>query len=164
MADLLLPARAVPSAHGMQRTKDAEALARRSSRPERVGALVGALSRTCRGANDLLRSWKDGLTAEQRERARLREERKHVLRLRIKTVGARPLRVPCESPCECSNADAPCRPSRSPTGKPRRRSSTPSRATTPGSATPRPATTTAASSRSACVPSTPRACAATSAP
>ncbi|KND88263.1 Lipase 4, partial [Tolypocladium ophioglossoides CBS 100239] len=91
MADLILPACGVSSAHGKQRSKppsraDAKARGQRSSKPERVGALVGALSRTCRSANDLLQSWKDGLTAEQREQARLREERKNILRLRMKAA------------------------------------------------------------------------------
>ncbi|POR39066.1 Lipase 4 [Tolypocladium paradoxum] len=94
MADLLLPARGVSSAHGKQRAKppsraDPKALSQHSSRPERVGALVGALSRTCRSANDLFQSWKDGLTAEQREQARLWEERKNTLRLRMKTAESR---------------------------------------------------------------------------
>ncbi|PNY22502.1 Lipase 4 [Tolypocladium capitatum] len=91
MADLLLPARGVSSAHAKQRTKlpsrvDAKALSQCSSKPERAGSLTGTLSRTCRSANDLFQSWKDGLTAEQREQARLREQKKNMLCLRIKTA------------------------------------------------------------------------------
>ncbi|KAJ6437346.1 Patatin family phospholipase [Purpureocillium lavendulum] len=92
MADLLLPPSGVPSAHAQQRadvpsrTKTPSRRLSKPSQPPGGGGIAGRLSRTCRSANDLFLSWKDGMTVEQREKARLRDERRSVLCSRMKTA------------------------------------------------------------------------------
>lgn len=51
-----------------------------------AGLVTGALARTLRGANNLLLSWKDGLTPEQRHEQRMHDERRQILCLRMKSA------------------------------------------------------------------------------
>lgn len=60
------------------------------SSPSDPRYVIGALSRTLRGAGDLWQSWRDGLTAEEREHQRATDERRQILRARIKTVSLHP--------------------------------------------------------------------------
>ncbi|KAH0530176.1 hypothetical protein TsFJ059_004836 [Trichoderma semiorbis] len=48
--------------------------------------LVQTVSQTVKGAAGFLRSWKDGVSSEEREKARLLEERKNILCLRMKSA------------------------------------------------------------------------------
>ncbi|KAL6888016.1 acyl transferase/acyl hydrolase/lysophospholipase [Trichoderma evansii] len=48
--------------------------------------LLRTVSKTVKGAANLLRSWKDGMSNEEREQARLVEERKNILYLRMKSA------------------------------------------------------------------------------
>ncbi|KAM0262138.1 hypothetical protein ACHAQJ_001881 [Trichoderma viride] len=48
--------------------------------------LIRTVSKTVRGAADLWRYWKDGVSSEEREQARLLEERKNILYLRLKSA------------------------------------------------------------------------------
>lgn len=50
------------------------------------GNIVGKVSRSIKGANDLLLYWKDGLSVDERALLRKKEERKQVLTLRMKSV------------------------------------------------------------------------------
>ncbi|RDA86495.1 hypothetical protein CP532_2000 [Ophiocordyceps camponoti-leonardi (nom. inval.)] len=57
-----------------------------SSLSTQPGSLARRLSRGLKSANDVLLSLRDGLSAEERERERLREERRALLRLHMKTA------------------------------------------------------------------------------
>ncbi|KJZ75299.1 hypothetical protein HIM_05225 [Hirsutella minnesotensis 3608] len=90
MADLLLSSRIVSSSHGKPRHKppfrqDIKP-GKWPSKPEAPETLAGTLSRKFKSANDLLLSWRDGLTSEERERQRLRQQRRASLCVRIKTA------------------------------------------------------------------------------
>ncbi|KAM4055870.1 patatin-like phospholipase domain-containing protein [Hirsutella rhossiliensis] len=78
----------VPSTHGKPRQKLQPRPDAKPSQPSPAQpvSLAATLSRQLKSANDLLLSWKDGLSADQRERVRLREERRNVLCHRIKTA------------------------------------------------------------------------------
>ena len=90
MPDLLLPPSSAPLAHSPQRgdlSSRAKTSSRRLSKPApQPAGLAGRLSRTCRSANDLFLNWKDGMTVEQREKAKARDERKSVLCSHMKTA------------------------------------------------------------------------------
>ncbi|UNI24851.1 Lipase 5 [Purpureocillium takamizusanense] len=90
MPDLLLPPSGPPLAHNSQRgdpaSRSKTSSSRRLSKPPQPVGLAGRLSRTCKSANDLFLSWKDGMTVEQREKAKARDERRSVLCFRIKTA------------------------------------------------------------------------------
>jgi hypothetical protein len=96
MADLLLQPSSNPSAHlksilhSKPSRRDSKSLAIRHAKSSPQlrdgGILSGPISRTLRSANDIWLSWNDGLTADERERRRLLEEEKELLRFRMKTV------------------------------------------------------------------------------
>lgn len=82
MADLLL------SRHSRQPSNSASSKLppRQPRKSKSEAALLGKVSRTIRGANDAWLSWRDGLTVEQREKARYIEERKQILAIRLKAA------------------------------------------------------------------------------
>lgn len=90
MVDLLLPRHAASRTEKKTPTKsdkkDAAKTSRLLTKPSLDGLLTGGVSKRLKGANDYLQSWKDGLTVEQRDKARAVEQRKQVLALRMKDV------------------------------------------------------------------------------
>ncbi len=84
MVDLILPRRARTSNKPSQRPESKAAHV--AVPPSSDTYIVGKVSKTIRGANELLLYWKDGLTAQERAAARSKEERKQVLSLHMKTV------------------------------------------------------------------------------
>ncbi|KAK2608553.1 Lipase 5 [Conoideocrella luteorostrata] len=89
MADLLVQAHKAPSRHGTEpkTASPTETKTERLSTHAYNGrTLRKAVSRTLRDANDAILSWKDGLTATERERIRLRDERKSVLSVHMKAA------------------------------------------------------------------------------
>ncbi|ODA79537.1 hypothetical protein RJ55_05131 [Drechmeria coniospora] len=83
MADLLL------QVHGRQQARHVGQDAKRngqSSIPGRGVSFAGKLTRTYKSASGLYLSWKDGMTAEEREGARRREEKRASLCLRMQTA------------------------------------------------------------------------------
>ena len=88
MGDLLLRSQQASGLHGSESialSREAK-FEKPSSQSGNIHALRKAVSKTLRDANNTLHSWKDGLTVEERMTLRLREERKEVLSLNMKTV------------------------------------------------------------------------------
>lgn len=94
MVDLLLPRHARQTSRAERKTptksekKETVSTSRLLSKPSLDGLLTGGVSKRLKGANDYLQSWKDGLTVEQRDKARTVEQRKQVLALRMKDVSS----------------------------------------------------------------------------
>jgi hypothetical protein len=86
MVDLILPRRSRTSKNPTQRPEPKPTHAPVQSSKETN--IVGTVTKTIKGANELLLYWKDGLTAEERAAARSKEERKQILSLRMKTVSS----------------------------------------------------------------------------
>ncbi|ATY64921.1 Patatin family [Cordyceps militaris] len=90
MVDLILPRRArAPSSpkkpSASHKTDVPTAHRQRLQAPSETN-IVGKVSQTIKGANDLLLYWKDGLNADERALLRKKEERKQVLTLRMKSA------------------------------------------------------------------------------
>ncbi|KID82553.1 Acyl transferase/acyl hydrolase/lysophospholipase [Metarhizium guizhouense ARSEF 977] len=92
MADLLVQAHRASGLHappGAQVVPRSEAKLEQPSSHKGTGGRGGlrkVVSRTLRDANNALLSWKDGLTVEERERLRLREETKDCLAAHMKSA------------------------------------------------------------------------------
>ncbi|KAH6609083.1 nte family [Trichoderma cornu-damae] len=91
MADLLLGAPPIRPTHGSCDAPQSPKRQKRSSASSQPlkpfdRSLIGTVSKTVKGAAGLWRSWKDSASREERERARLIEERKNILYLRIKSA------------------------------------------------------------------------------
>ena len=91
MVDLILPRRSrAPSSPKKQSSSshktEVPAAPRQRLQGPSDGNIVGKVSRSIKGANDLLLYWKDGLSADERALLRKKEERKQVLTLRMKSV------------------------------------------------------------------------------
>lgn len=84
MVDLILPRRARTSNKPSLRPESRAAHG--AAQPSSDANIVGKVTNTIKGANELLLHWKDGLTPQERAAARSKEERKQVLSLRMKTV------------------------------------------------------------------------------
>lgn len=91
MADLLLgtsPIRPIHSSNNSpQSLKRPKSSSSSQPLPYVDRTLLRTVSKTVKGAANLLRSWKDGMSNDEREQARLVEERKNILYLRMKSVG-----------------------------------------------------------------------------
>ncbi|KAM0742916.1 hypothetical protein ACQRIT_003093 [Beauveria bassiana] len=90
MVDLILPRRArAPSSPkkstSSHRTDVSSTSWQRLQAPSETN-IVGKVSKTIKGANDLLLYWKDGLSADERALLRKKEERKQILTLRMKSA------------------------------------------------------------------------------
>ncbi|GAO17886.1 hypothetical protein UVI_02030170 [Ustilaginoidea virens] len=89
MADLLLQTHKAPSLYGAE-TKASTTPEKKTEKlsPYQCGCrtLQKAVSRTLRDVNNAILYWKDGLTPEERECMFLRDQRKGVLSLRLKTA------------------------------------------------------------------------------
>ncbi|KAM3436315.1 hypothetical protein NHJ13734_005148 [Beauveria thailandica] len=90
MVDLILPRRArAPSSPkkstSSHRADVSSAPWQRLQVPSEAN-IVGKVSKTIKGANDLLLYWKDGLSADERALLRKKEERKQILTLRMKSA------------------------------------------------------------------------------
>ncbi|KAL6849621.1 Lipase 5 [Amphichorda felina] len=97
MADLLVSPPSVPSIrfksllhstptpHHRQDAK-ATALRQSKSSPQLRESRGTSLYRTVKGVGDYWLSWRDGLSPEEREERRLREERRQILRVRMKNA------------------------------------------------------------------------------
>jgi TAG lipase/steryl ester hydrolase/phospholipase A2/LPA acyltransferase len=92
MADFFLSAPPIRPTHGNSNSPQSPKRQKypASSQPLQSvdRTLIRSVSKTVRGAADLWRSWKDGVSNEEREQARLLEERKNILYLRMKSVCA----------------------------------------------------------------------------
>ncbi|KAL7939287.1 acyl transferase/acyl hydrolase/lysophospholipase [Trichoderma chlorosporum] len=91
MADFFLHAPPIPQIHTTSASPPSpkrQKYASASSQPLQPAdrTLVQTVSQTVKGAAGLWRSWKDGVSHEERERARLLEERKNILCLRMKSA------------------------------------------------------------------------------
>ncbi|OAA73666.1 Acyl transferase/acyl hydrolase/lysophospholipase [Cordyceps fumosorosea ARSEF 2679] len=91
MVDLILPRRAARTPSSPQKSAsthktEASAAARQRIQPPSQDNITEKISKTIKGANDLLLYWKDGLSADERALLRKREERKQVLTLRMKSA------------------------------------------------------------------------------
>ncbi|KAK5993031.1 Triacylglycerol lipase 4 [Cladobotryum mycophilum] len=89
MADFLLQAPSISSRHInqtrlAQKRKSTSALSQFHANQDQT--LLGTVSKTIRGATGLWRSWKDGVSSEEREDIRRLEERKNVLYTRLKNA------------------------------------------------------------------------------
>ncbi|PNP51756.1 hypothetical protein THARTR1_07525 [Trichoderma harzianum] len=91
MADFFLRAPPIPQIHtgsssppSPKRQKQASASSQPLQPADRT--LVQTVSQTVKGAAGFLRSWKDGVSSEERKKARLLEERKNILCLRMKSA------------------------------------------------------------------------------
>ncbi|KAJ6781479.1 hypothetical protein PWT90_02683 [Aphanocladium album] len=91
MVDIILPRRARASSSPKKSTASSHKTDVPTAHRQRVQTtsennIVGKVSRTIKGANDLLLYWKDGLSADERALLRKKEERKQVLTLRLKSA------------------------------------------------------------------------------
>ncbi|OAA36834.1 Acyl transferase/acyl hydrolase/lysophospholipase [Metarhizium rileyi] len=89
MPDLLVQTHRAPSLHAAE----TKALFRSEAKSERLSSRTGTggglrhvVSKALREANNVLLSWKEGLTLEEREALRLQEEARAVLAARMKSV------------------------------------------------------------------------------
>ncbi|OAQ97180.1 hypothetical protein LLEC1_01263 [Akanthomyces lecanii] len=90
MVDLILPRRARANSSPKKSSSSHKTEGLAAPRPRLQGPsdsnIVGKVSRSIKGANDLLLYWKDGLSADERASLRKKEERKQVLMLRMKSA------------------------------------------------------------------------------
>lgn len=89
MADIILPRRArAPGSPKKTSPHKSDTTVAPRLRPQAPSEsnIVGKVSRTIRGANDMLLYWKDGMSADERALLRKKEERKQILSLRMKGV------------------------------------------------------------------------------
>lgn len=149
MSDLLVPAPSIPHLKSLLPTvgtKNTNASLRHTKSTPHLRTsdrklVVGALSRTFQGAGSLWQSWRDGLTDDEREEQRSKDERRQILHVRIKTVCQMLLCMVeiCSSHEILANVHD--RLNRTHNGRQRPGNSTPSMATTGGSKTLQAATT-----------------------
>ncbi|RDA91045.1 hypothetical protein CP533_6113 [Ophiocordyceps camponoti-saundersi (nom. inval.)] len=86
MADLLISSRGSHPLKPPPPSPPPPSLAKAASSSPQPGSLARRLSRGLKSANDVLLSLRDGLSPEERERERLREDRRALLRLHMKTA------------------------------------------------------------------------------
>jgi hypothetical protein len=91
MADLLLQTHKTPGLHVTEaklpsRVEPKADKLTKPSQDSTTRTLRKAVSRSLRDANNAFLSWRHGQTAEERERIRLREEKKDLLSSHMKTV------------------------------------------------------------------------------
>ncbi|KAI6782661.1 Lipase-like protein [Emericellopsis cladophorae] len=95
MADLLVPASSSPAVHfktllhsSTPRSGGTQPKSLRSSKSTPIlrDGYQGAILRTVEGVNNLLLSWKDGLSPKEREERRMREQRRQILCERMKNA------------------------------------------------------------------------------
>lgn len=88
MADFLLRPPTIPPIHGSNSSAQLPKRPKHASTASQPAdqTLVQTVSQKVKEAAGLWRSWKDGVSSEERERARLLEERKNILYLRMKSV------------------------------------------------------------------------------
>lgn len=86
MAGLLLSRHSRQTSGSASASTAAASTTRRPHKSKSEGALLGKVTQTIRGANDVLLSWRDGLTRDERERLQHIEERKQILSIRLKAA------------------------------------------------------------------------------
>jgi TAG lipase / steryl ester hydrolase / phospholipase A2 / LPA acyltransferase len=86
MADLILPARAVPSLYNKSTKSPVKSNTKAKRPPVSSVPVVGTLQKAIKSANDTWQWCKDGLTEDQRLKIKQLEERKHMLCLSMQNV------------------------------------------------------------------------------
>ena len=92
MADLLVAPPSVPSIRvrkSLLHNAEAASLRHSKSSPQLRQSRGSTIYRTVKGVGDFWLSWRDGLAPEEREERRLREERRQILRARMKNAETR---------------------------------------------------------------------------
>jgi TAG lipase/steryl ester hydrolase/phospholipase A2/LPA acyltransferase len=87
MADLILPARAVPVLHSKSSKSPVKSNTKAKRPPASSVPVVDTLQKAIRQANDTWQWCKDGLTEDQRSKIQQLEERKRTLCSRMQNVG-----------------------------------------------------------------------------